>query len=84
VCGRPLVALINDEGADIIKESKAGFAVEAGDYKRLSERVLEMSHMPEEQLKIMAESGKKYYFGNFNRNVLIENVIHHFNTYVGL
>jgi colanic acid biosynthesis glycosyl transferase WcaI len=80
VCGRPLVALINDEGADIIKESKAGFAMEAGDYKSLSDRVLEMYRMPEEKLKLMADSGKKYYFDNFNRNVLIENVIHHFNS----
>lgn len=74
-CGKPILAMINGEGAEIIKESNSGFAVNAGDYINLSEKVLELYKMPEEQLDRMAKSSKEYYLNNFDRKELIDKVI---------
>jgi colanic acid biosynthesis glycosyl transferase WcaI len=73
-CGRPLLAMIDGEGADIINESKAGFAVKAGDYAGLAERAIDMYKMPKEKLMQMSSDAKEYYRINFNRKRLIENV----------
>jgi colanic acid biosynthesis glycosyl transferase WcaI len=80
-CGKPILAMMNGEGADIIRESNSGFAVDAGDFKALSERVIEMYKMPGQQLELMARSSKEYFLKNFDRNELIDKVISVFNFY---
>lgn len=79
-CGKPILAMINGEGAEIIKESNSGFAVDAGDYINLSEKALELYKMPEEQLDRMAKSSKEYYHNNFDRKELIDKLITVFRT----
>ncbi len=74
-CGKPILAMINGDGADIINESKAGFAINAGEYEKLAEKVIEMYNMPKERLDSMALSGKEFYHLNFDRKVLIDNVV---------
>jgi glycosyltransferase involved in cell wall biosynthesis len=77
-CGKPILAMINGEGAEIIKESCAGFTVRAGDYRKLAERAIEMSELPKSELIKMAESAKHYYLINFDREKLINFVLAEF------
>jgi glycosyltransferase involved in cell wall biosynthesis len=74
-CGKPILAMINGEGAEIVKESNSGFSVNAGDYNRLSEKAIEMYKMPKSELDLMAKSSKEYYLDNFNRKDLIDKTI---------
>ena len=82
-CGKPILAMINGEGADIIRKSKSGFAVNAGDFNALSDRVLEMYNMPRENLDLMAKASKEFYLNNFDRKDLIDKLMSVFYTYTG-
>jgi len=83
-CGKPILAMLNGEGAEIIKESNSGFAVNAGDFNKLSEKVIELYKMPKQQLDIMAKSSKEYYLNNFNRNDLIDRIMSIFHSFTSV
>lgn len=82
-CGKPILAMINGEGADIIRESKSGFAVNAGDFNALAVRVIEMYNMPKSNLDSMAKASKEFYLGNFDRKDLIDKLMFVFNSRAG-
>jgi glycosyltransferase involved in cell wall biosynthesis len=81
-CGKPLVALLNGVGADIINESGAGFCFNSGNYEELSGKIIEMYKMPKNELVNMGLSGKKYYDENFERNKLISNLLNVFQEHL--
>lgn len=58
--GKPVLAMINGEGAKIIQEANCGKSVKAGDFTALSETLLKMSKLPKEELTHMGLSGKHY------------------------
>jgi glycosyltransferase involved in cell wall biosynthesis len=74
-CGKPILAMMNGEGADIIKQSHSGFAVSAGDFRSLAEKAIILYKMPKNELNAMANSSKEYYFKNFDRRELIDELI---------
>jgi glycosyltransferase involved in cell wall biosynthesis len=77
-CGKPILAMMNGEGAEIIRESNSGYAVQAGDFNALSEKVVELYKMPKKSLEAMALKSREYYMNNFDRSSLIENLISRF------
>ena len=80
-CGKPILAMINGEGADVIRESKSGYAVNAGDFNALADRVIEMYNMPKTNLDIMAKASKEFYLNNFNSKDLIDKLMSVFYSY---
>lgn len=70
-CGKPIVGAIDGEGAKVIEESGAGFAVPAEDSDALAERVLELYRLSPERLEEMGKQGMVYYDQNFNRDNLV-------------
>lgn len=74
-CGKPILAMLNGEGANIIRESKSGFAVKAGDFNALADKVIEMYYMPKSNLDIMAKASKEFYLNNFDRKDLIDKLM---------
>jgi colanic acid biosynthesis glycosyl transferase WcaI len=74
-CGKPILAMINGEGADVIRESKSGFAVNAGDFNALADKVIEMYNMPKTNLDLMAKASKEFYLNNFNSKDLIDKLM---------
>jgi glycosyltransferase involved in cell wall biosynthesis len=76
--GKPVLAMINGEGAQIIDESKSGFSVSAGNYTNLAQKAIEMSEMSSVKLDEMSSSGRDYYNKRFNRENLIDFVINEF------
>jgi hypothetical protein len=38
---KPIIAMMNGEGAELINEAKCGFSAPAGDYKKLVQIVLD-------------------------------------------
>ena len=80
-CGKPILAMINGEGADVIRESKSGYVVNAGDFNALADRAIEMYNMPKTNLDIMAKASKEFYLNNFNSKDLIDKLMSVFYSY---
>lgn len=64
--GKPVVAMINGEGADLIKEADCGWSVPAGDSKALASLLLKLSKESPEVLIRKGENGKRYSETHFN------------------
>ena len=75
--GRPILACLNGEGANLVLEAGAGLAVPAEDAQALAAAVLKMYHMPEQQREAMGVKGRLYYREHFSHNMLIDQLIGH-------
>jgi len=64
-----LVLSMDGEIQEIIKESKAGFAVDSEDSAGFAEAVINLYNTSEENRVLMGESAKEYYFKYFERNI---------------
>ena len=69
--GIPILAMINGEGAEIIKSAKAGKVCNAGDYKKLSENIKSLSHESKLKLTNYGNNGRSYANKMFNKKKLI-------------
>jgi glycosyltransferase involved in cell wall biosynthesis len=70
--GKPILAMINGDGADLVNEANCGFAVPANDVDSFVEAVNKMCELPTEKLKQLGMNGKKYYEENFTKEQRIE------------
>ena len=64
---KPILAMINGEGADIITESNCGFVSNAGDYESLAKNVLKFSNTSEQERIEMGKNGYNYYNTFFSK-----------------
>jgi colanic acid biosynthesis glycosyl transferase WcaI len=69
--GKPIIASMDGEGAELIRDSKAGVASEASNPQDLSEKVLELYKMSETERSEMGNTGKEYFKNNFQRDDLL-------------
>ncbi|MBQ3176006.1 MAG: glycosyltransferase family 4 protein [Bacteroidales bacterium] len=58
--GKPILAMINGEGGNIISDAQCGFSVPAGDSSCLAETIIRMSTMDKEDLKQMGSNAGLY------------------------
>lgn len=65
--GKPILALLNGEGADLLKTAQCGYAVPAGDTDSFVQLVLEMSKLDKEILMNIGLNGKEYYNRYFRK-----------------
>ncbi|MEQ1775285.1 MAG: glycosyltransferase family 4 protein [Burkholderiales bacterium] len=70
-CGRPIIAALNGEGADIVMASGAGLACPAEDPERLAETVLSLYKMSHEERQAMGRNGRAYFEAHFERELVI-------------
>lgn len=68
---RPILAMLNGEGASIIEEAGAGLAVPAGGGIELAVAVRTMMGFGATERNEMAAAGKRYAIANFDRDTLI-------------
>ena len=71
-CGRPVVGMLDGEGARIIRESGAGLVCDAEEPAALAERVLELNAMPKADREQMGVRGRLYYETHFARDQLLD------------
>ena len=64
---RPIIACLNGEGGDVVKDAGCGWSVKAGDVEGLANLVIELSKTPKEILQTLGENGRKYYDENFDK-----------------
>ena len=58
--GKPVLAMINGEGASIVNDAECGLSVPAGDSGALADAIVAMSEMPVDVLSKMGFNGKEY------------------------
>lgn len=71
-CARPVLAMLDGEGARIVRESGAGFACPAGDAEGLAAQVKKLAAMPDIERQEMGLNGRNYYEANFDRTCLFD------------
>ena len=69
--GKPVLGMINGEGAMVIKESGSGVVCSAGNATELAGLVLKLSVLSSEQLEDMGRKGLEYSKREFDRSNLI-------------
>jgi len=75
--GRPVIACLNGEGARLVVETGAGFAVPAEDSQALADTILKFAGLPSEELDKMGALGREYYLNNFNHDNLVDQLLTH-------
>lgn len=73
--GKPIIACLSGEGAQIVAEAKAGFVCLAEDPIALTKAIINLNDMSQKQLDAMGASGKQYFLDNFEPNMLVEELI---------
>ena len=69
--GKPILAMINGDGAALVKEADCGMSVKAGDYSTLADAIQQMSTLPKEKLLIFGQKGKNFYEEHFRKELRI-------------
>lgn len=78
---KPIIAMINGEGSEIIGDAGCGVAVPAGDYEALAEKILIFSKMESALLKKMGENSRAYFQDNFQLQSCLDNLERILNKY---
>lgn len=71
-CAKPIIAVLDGEGARVIEESGAGMTCSAENPQALAEAVLKMYRLTETDLHDMGLRGRRYFEQHFERTVLLE------------
>ena len=70
--GIPVVAMLNGEGAEVVKNSRSGLTCAAGDHAGLAAAVLKLSEMTDEERDAMGRNGLDVSVREFDRGTLID------------
>lgn len=63
--GKPIVAVLNGEGAEVIREAECGWTLSAGDAEGFARLVVELSQMDSSVLAEKGRNALKYYNAHF-------------------
>jgi len=83
-CGKPILAMIDGEAANIIYESKAGLVCPSGDSVQLSKNILKISGMSSQELFEMGNNSLNYYKKNYERKMLLDKVENIFSKVINI
>ncbi len=72
--GKPIIASIDGEGQEIIKEANVGYVSNAEDYKALAENIKAFSLLSKEEIKNLGENSYNYCKDNFSKERFIESL----------
>lgn len=72
--GKPIVAMINGEGADVIKDADCGWSVPAENSDSLAELLLKISSESPDVLMAKGKNGLEYCNANYDFNKCINNL----------
>lgn len=70
--GVPVMAMLNGEGSDVVKQSQSGLTCASGDHSGLAAAVLKLSLMSVDDRSTMGRNGHAVSSKEFNRTVLID------------
>ena len=70
--GIPVVAMLNGEGAEVVKRSCSGLTCAAGDHAGLAAAVLTLAEMTDDERDTMGRNGLDVSVREFDRDTLID------------
>jgi len=73
--GKPVILAMDGEIQHIVKDSKAGFSVDAGDSLGFAEAVMKLHQADEKERNQMGKNAKEYYYKHFERNKNMEKLV---------
>jgi len=76
--GKPIIASMGGEGADIVKASGAGLVCEAENAEQLARLIMDMKTMPQGERDSMGAAGRRWYDEHFDLSKLTDRLIEHF------
>jgi len=79
-CGKPIIASIDGEGANIVSDAKCGVTSPAEDSIALSNIIKELIALDKSTLVDMGNNGRAYYEKEFDRDYLLEKLEVIFNS----
>ncbi len=71
-CGRPIIASLNGEGADVVQRSRGGISVTAENPTVLAEAILEMRNMKLKDREEMAKNARSYYEQHYSNKAVYD------------
>ena len=71
-CARPILAMLDGEGARIVEESGGGLTCPAGDAAGLAAQVCKLAALSEARRETMGQNGRRYYEAHFDRTRLFD------------
>ena len=71
---RPIVAVLNGEGGEVIKAAECGWNIKAGDADSLAELVVKLSKTNKKNLSEKGRKGKEYYDNFFTKGKCLKNL----------
>lgn len=74
-CGKPILASLDGEGANVVIESKSGFVSPSENAELFAENVIKMWNLSSENRNEMSENALHYFKNEFEREMLIDNLI---------
>ena len=69
-CGKPILAMVNGEGGQVVIDANAGLTCSAESPKELAENILEMKKMSADEITALGVNARRYYEENFERSYL--------------
>lgn len=75
--GRPILACLNGEGAELVTAAEAGLAVPAENGQALAEAVMQLYRMAPAEREAMGARGRLYYAEHFSHDLLVDQLIGH-------
>lgn len=70
--GKPIIAALNGEGADVVRSANAGFTCAAGNADGLAGIVLKMAKLPSNERLAMGKNGLEYSSREFDRRMIVD------------
>lgn len=71
-CGMPILASADGEIRQIIEDAKCGLSSPAEDAVELAKNILQMSKLPQNELKVMGCNSLAYYKQHFDKKILLD------------
>ncbi|MBI4807413.1 MAG: glycosyltransferase family 4 protein [Nitrosomonadales bacterium] len=75
--GRPILACLNGEGANLVVAAGAGLAIPAENGRALAEAIMQLYRMPPAEREAMGARGRLYYAEHFAHDMLVDQLVTH-------
>ena len=73
-CGKPVLAMVDGEGASVIDDAQAGYTCPAESPALLAENILRMRRLSKREITGMGNHARFYYQNNFDRAYLLDKI----------
>lgn len=71
---KPILAMLNGEGQEIITKAQCGWSVNSDDIAGMAQTIKEISKLSKKEKLLIGEKGYKFYLENFELNLCIDKI----------